>query len=54
MVLSRKFLGPELVIVILTMSRGNIEKRLQKRHPKREDKEIIDWMMVLILLLFSC
>ena len=52
-VLSRKYLGPELVIVILTMSRENIKKRLQKRHPKKEDKETIDWMMVTLLLL-SC
>ena len=46
MVLCRTFLGPELVIVILTMPRKNVKKRLKKRHPKKEDKKIIDWLMV--------
>ena len=42
----RKFLGPELVIVILTMPSKNVKKRLKKRHPKKDDKKIIDWLMV--------
>ena len=49
--LLRKCLGPELVIVILTMQRKNIIKRIKQRHG--EDKDTIDWLMV-ILLLFSC
>ena len=42
----RKFLGPELVIVILTMPRKDVKKRLEKRYPKIEDKATIDFLMV--------
>ena len=45
-VFCRKLLGPELVIVILTMPSKNVKKRLQKRHPKKEDKEAVDLLMV--------
>ena len=47
-VLCRKLLGPELVIVMLTMSRKNRKKRLQKRHPNKEDENFIDEMMVIL------
>ena len=42
----RKFLGPELVVVILTMPRKDVKKRLEKRYPKIEDKATIDFLMV--------
>ena len=49
-IICRKFLGPELVVVILTMPRKIVKKRLKKRHPKKTDKGIIKWLMVLLLL----
>ena len=53
MVLCRKFLGPELVIVILTMPSKSRKKRLKQRHPKKEDKEAVEVLMV-ILVIVSC
>ena len=47
----RKFLGPELVIVIPTMPRKDVKKRLKKRHPKKSDKWIVEVLMVILLLL---
>ena len=52
-VICRKFLGPELVVVILTMPRKNVRKRLKKRHPKKTDKGIIKWLMVILLLFIA-
>ena len=46
----RKLLGPDLVIVILTMPREKIRKRLKERHPKKEDKKLIDILMVILRL----
>ena len=46
-------MGPEVVIVILSMPKKDVKKRLKKRHPKKEEKKLIDWLMV-ILLPFSC
>ena len=37
-------MGPELIIVILTMPNKNIRKRLFNRHPK--DKKLVDILMV--------
>ena len=45
----RKFLGPELVIVMLKMPRKENKKRLKKRHPKKSDKMFIEWLMVILL-----
>ena len=42
----RKFLGPQLVIVILTMQKEHRRKRLEKRH-KEEDTELVDVLMVI-------
>ena len=44
----RKILGPELVIVILTMPREIVEKRLEERHPRKEEKGTIDRLMVIM------
>ena len=45
---NRKILGPELVIVILTMPRKIVKKRLEERHPKKEEKGTIDRLMVIM------
>ena len=42
----RKLLGPDLIIVILTMSEKNIERRLRDRHQK--DGKFVDMLMVQI------
>ena len=43
-------MGPELIIVILTMPNKNIKKRLIKRHPK--DKKLVDILMVKLDIIF--
>ena len=43
-------MGPELIIVILTMPNKNIKKRLLKRHPK--DKKLVDILMVKLDIIF--
>ena len=40
----RKLLGPELIIVVLTMTKKNMERRLRQRHKK--DKHLVDMLMV--------
>ena len=47
----RKLLGPELIIVILTMPNKNIKKRLIKRH--HQDKKLVDILMVKYSLNFE-
>ena len=42
----RKLLGPELVIVILTMPQNELKRRLQKRHFKKEEAKFVDYLMV--------
>ena len=39
-------MGPQLVIVILTMQKEHRRKRLEKRH-KGEDTELVDVLMVI-------
>ena len=43
-------MGPALVIVVLTMPKKNVEKRLEKRHAKKEEKETVGWLMVIKFL----
>ena len=38
----RKLLGPELIIVVLTMTKKNMERRLRQRHKK--DKHLVDML----------
>lgn len=39
-------MGPELVIIVLTMPKKGIKERLLKRHYKDEDKGFVDILMV--------
>ena len=45
--LIRKLLGPELVIVMLTMPEDQIKRRLQRRHFHKEDAKLVDILMVI-------
>ena len=47
MSLIRKLLGPELVIVMLTMPEDQIKRRLQRRHFHKEDAKLVDILMVI-------
>ena len=42
----RKCLGPELVIVLLTMPEDRRKDRLLKRHVKEGDAKFVDYLMV--------
>ena len=44
--LVRKLLGPQLVIVILTMPQTQLRRRLQKRHFQKDDTKSVDVLMV--------
>ena len=45
----RKLLGPELVIVMLTMPKENVRERLRKRHINENSDQLLDYFMVKLI-----
>ena len=42
----RKLLGPDLVIVMLTLPKESVRERLTKRHINENSEQLLDYMMV--------
>ena len=48
----RKLLGPDLVIVMLTMPKESVRERLNKRHANENSEQLLEYMMVKLSFYF--